>query len=72
MYLTNCIIQGSKNKIKSINTNINLDYKFTSWLSASAVLSYNSSASESECGMMNVRIKLLLIENCPMVLTGNN
>lgn len=39
---------GSKNKIKSINTNINLDYKFTSWLSASAVLSYNSSASESE------------------------
>ena len=39
---------GSKNKIRSINTNINLDYKFTSWLSASAVLSYNSSASEGE------------------------
>lgn len=39
---------GSEDKNRSINTNINLDYKFTSWLSANAVLSYNTSSSESE------------------------
>ncbi len=39
---------GSKDKTRSINTNINLDYKFTSWLSANAVLSYNTSSSESD------------------------
>lgn len=39
---------GTKNKNRSINTNINLDYKFTSWLSANAVLSYNTSSSEDE------------------------
>ncbi len=39
---------GSTDKISSINTNINLDYKIASWLSASAVLSYNTSSTESE------------------------
>ena len=48
MYLTNCIIRDQRIRSKVSTMNINLDYKFTSWLSASAVLSYNSSASESE------------------------
>lgn len=39
---------GSTDKISGINTNINLDYKIASWLSASAVLSYNTSSTKSE------------------------
>ena len=39
---------GSETKIKTINTNINLDYKLASWLSLGAVLSYNSSSTTSE------------------------
>ena len=39
---------GSETKIKTINTNINLDYKLASWLSLNAVLSYNSSSTTSE------------------------
>lgn len=39
---------GSTDKISSINTNINLDYKIASWFSANAVLSYNTSSTQSE------------------------
>lgn len=39
---------GSTTKIRTINTNINLDYKLTSWLSLNAVLSYNSSSTTTE------------------------
>ena len=39
---------GSETKIKTINTNINLDYKVAPWLSVGAVLSYNSSSTTSE------------------------
>ena len=39
---------GAEDKNRSINTNINLDYKVASWLSLNAVLSYNSSATEAE------------------------
>ena len=39
---------GSEDRSRSINTNINLDYKFTSWLSGNVVLSYNSGSTEGE------------------------
>lgn len=39
---------GTEDKTRGMNTNVTLDYKFTSWLSANAVLSYNSSSSEGE------------------------
>lgn len=39
---------GSQDKARSINTNITLDYKFASWLSANAVLSYNTGTTDSE------------------------
>ena len=39
---------GSVNKIRSVNTNITLDYKLTSWLNANAILSYNTASTEAE------------------------
>ena len=39
---------GAEDKTRSVNTNINLDYKFASWLSANAVLSYNTSSTKRE------------------------
>ena len=39
---------GVQDKIRGINTNINLDYKVASWLSLNAVLSYNTSATDRE------------------------
>lgn len=38
---------GSTQKTNNINTNVNLNYKLTSWLSADAILSYNTSATRS-------------------------
>ena len=39
---------GSEDKTRSINTNVNLDYKIASWASANLVLSYNSGSTEAE------------------------
>lgn len=39
---------GDVTKTRGINTNINLDYTLSSWLSANAVLSYNTSSTEQE------------------------
>lgn len=39
---------GSTQKTRSINTNINASYQITSWLSANALLSYNTSTTNQE------------------------
>ena len=39
---------GSTQTVRGVNTNLSLDYKFSSWLSVNAVLSYNTGATKSE------------------------
>ena len=39
---------GSERTTRSINTQINLDYKIASWLNANAIFSYNTSSTKAE------------------------
>lgn len=39
---------GNTQSVRGITTNVSLDYKFSTWLSANAVLSYNTSSAKSE------------------------
>ena len=39
---------GSTQTVRAVTTNVSLDYKFNSWITANAVLSYNTGATKSE------------------------